>query len=94
MELVLEEADTFKRSIDAISVLINEAEFIVDDKGVSLKATDPSQISMVDFSFKKEAFKEYRIDGTVKIGVDLNQLSRLVARAKTKDELLLKIEDD
>ena len=94
MELVLEEADTFKRSIDAISVLINEAEFIVDDKGVSLKATDPSQISMVDFSFKKEAFKEYRIDGTVKIGVDLNQLSRLVARAKTKDELLLKLEED
>ena len=94
MELVLEEAGTFKRSIDAISVLINEAEFIIDDKGMSLKATDPSQISMVDFYFKKEAFKEYKVEETIKIGVDLNQLSQVVSRAKTKDELFLRLEDD
>ena len=49
MELIIEKADVLKRSIDAIAVLIDEAEFEVSEKGLSLKATDPSQISMVDF---------------------------------------------
>ena len=92
LELVLEEAGDFKRSIDAISVLINEAEFIVDENGLALKATDPSQISMIDFSLKKEAFKSYSVEGKAKLGVDLNHLSQIMSRAKAKDELSIRLD--
>ena len=48
MKLVLDNAVEFKKAIDAISVLIDEAEFIVSKEGLKLKATDPSQVSMID----------------------------------------------
>ncbi len=94
MELVIEKADVLKRSIDAIAVLIDEAEFEVSEKGLTLKATDPSQISMVDFEFEKKAFKKFNVDGTVKLGLDLDYLNQIMSRAKPNDEVKLKLDDD
>ncbi len=94
VELVFEDASLFKRVVDAISVLIDEAEFIVDLNGFALKATDPSQISMVDFWLDKSAFKEFKVPGLTKIGLDLNYLSQIMARAKAKDSLQLSVEKD
>ena len=94
VELILESAQDFKRSIDAISVLIDEAEFVVDEKQLSLKVTDPSQISLVDYSLPKSAFKSYKVDATKKIGVDLDYLAQIVSRAKPKDELQLVLDED
>lgn len=91
MELVLENALDFKISIDAIAVLIDEAEFIVSKNGLELKATDPSQISMVDFKLNAKAFKKLNIkeNETVKFGVDLDYLGQVMSRANKGDELLL-----
>jgi len=89
MELVLEKASLFKKSIDAIAVLIDEAEFIVDDNGLFLKATDPSQISMISFSLPKSAFKKFDVSGSHKLGVDLDYLSQVLSRSKSSDALSL-----
>ena len=94
VELVFEDAGTFKRAIDAIAVLIDEAEFIIDAKGLALKATDPSQISMVDFWLDKSAFKEFKVPGLAKIGLDLNYLSQIMARAKSKETIELALDKD
>ena len=85
ISLVLDNAAEFKRCIDAIAVLIDEAEFVVDENGLSLKATDPSQISMVDFSLPKTAFKSFKADGVAKIGLDLDYLAQVMARSKSSD---------
>ena len=92
MNLIFEDAQTFKRCIDAIAVLVEEAEFTLSEKGLSLKATDPSQISMIDFSLPIEAFKEFPSGATIKIGLDLGYLSQVMARAKAKEELTLKLD--
>ncbi|MEK6902166.1 MAG: hypothetical protein AABX02_01085 [archaeon] len=94
MELVIERADVLKRSVDAIAVLIDEAEFEVSEKGLSLKATDPSQISMVDFEFEKKAFKKFHVDGVVRLGLDLEYLNQVMSRSKPADEVSLKLDDD
>ncbi len=94
MHLVLERADMLKRSVDAIAVLIDEAEFEVSDKGVSLKATDPSQISMVDFELEKKAFKKFDVDNVVRLGMDLEYLNQVMSRSKPSDEVELKLDDD
>jgi DNA polymerase III sliding clamp (beta) subunit (PCNA family) len=57
MKLVLEKAGDFQKSIEALAVLIDEAEFVLDERGLALKATDPSQISMVDFLLEKNSFR-------------------------------------
>jgi len=93
VELVLENASSFKKCIDAISVLIDEAEFIIDKDAVRLKATDPSQISMVDFVLEKSAFKHYRVENLTKIGLDLDYLSQVMSRAGSSDELMLSLDE-
>ncbi len=92
MEIILEKADSFKRSIDAISALIDEAELVVTKKGLELKATDPSQVSMVDFSMPSEAFELVDSEET-KLGLDLTYFSQVLSRVRAGDKLILKVED-
>jgi len=94
MELLYEDALIFKRFVDGIAVLVDEAEFIIDDNGLSLKATDPSQISLVDFTLPKNAFKKFEVKEPTKIGVDLNYLNQVMSRAKAKDALELTVSED
>lgn len=93
IKLVLSQAADFKRSIDGIAVLIDEAELVLEQTGLSLKATDPSQISMVDFVLPKAAFKTYAVDGVAKIGIDLDYLAQILARAKPTDELTMELDE-
>ena len=94
MELLFEEATLFKRYIEGIAVLVDEAEFIIDEAGLSLKATDPSQISLIDFILPKTAFKTFEVKDQIKIGVDLNYLNQIISRAKPSDSLGLTVSTD
>ncbi len=94
MKIVFEKASDFQKCIEAISVLIDEAEFLLDENKLSLKATDPSQISMVDFAIDKKAFKEYDVKEKTKIGVDLSYFSQVMNRAKANDSLVLELDED
>jgi proliferating cell nuclear antigen len=92
MQLILKNADVFKKSIEAVSVLIDEAEIIVNDSGLELKATDPSQISMVDFTFPKKAFEKFETEET-RLGLDLDYLNQVLSRASLGDKLVLSIDE-
>jgi len=94
LKIVLEKAADFQKSISAISVLIDEAEFTLDENALLLKATDPSQISMVDFKMEKSAFKEYTIDSKMKLGMDLDYLNQIMSRAKSDDLLSIELNED
>jgi len=91
MKLVLDNAVEFKKAIDAISVLIDEAEFIVSKEGLKLKATDPSQVSMIDFKMPKEAFSEYSIESETRIGIDLDYLSQILSRSRAGEKLIIEL---
>jgi len=92
MHLILKEASIFKKSIEAISVLIDEAEILVTSSGLELKATDPSQISMVDFSLPKKAFSKFDSDDN-RLGLDLDYLNQVLARAQAGDALELSLDE-
>lgn len=94
LNLVLEKALDFQKSIGAISILVDEAEFLIDENGLSLKATDPSQISMIDFKLEKSAFKKFDFAEKTKIGLDLDYLNQIMSRAKPNDELTLSLLPD
>ncbi|MEK6972887.1 MAG: proliferating cell nuclear antigen (pcna) [archaeon] len=89
MILSLENAISFKRCIDAISVLIDEAEFSITENGLELRATDPSQISMIDFKINKSAFKQFDVKEDIKLGIDIGYLSQILGRAKKDDSISL-----
>ncbi len=94
MKIELKQAIDFKKSMDAINVLIDEAELIVGVNGLELKATDPSQISMIDFSMPKTAFSIYDVKEETRLGLDLDYLSQVLSRSKTEDSLLIELNEE
>lgn len=93
MELVLSDAKLFKQSVDAMVDLIKDAEFIVDEYGISLKAIDAAQIAMVLFNMPKDVFEKFDVSGTTKLGINLPSLSSILKRAHSNDKLALKVKE-
>ncbi len=58
---------------DIIYTLVPEARFDIDDKGIHIKAVDPSRIAMIALDLNSSAFEEYDADDT-SFGVDMEKL--------------------
>lgn len=93
MKLVVQEAPALKSAIDSIVSLVEEGQFEIKADGLYLRAMDPSQISMVSFHMPKSAFVEYSVPEERKIGLDINQLSNVLARGKRGEKVELSLED-
>lgn len=94
MKLILKDATLFKKCVDAISALVDEAEFTLNENGLFLKATDPSQISMVDFSIPSKSFEKFDIKEPTRIGVDLAYFGQVLGRAKAGDALDISFDEN
>ena len=62
-----------KEAVDLLSILVPEARFNADKNGISIKAVDPSRISMIALTIEKDAFEEYDASET-SLGIDLEKL--------------------
>ena len=54
---------------------------------------DTAQIAMVDFALPKENFKEVDIKSNQKIGLNLENLSRIMSRTRQGEDLLLALDE-
>jgi proliferating cell nuclear antigen len=88
-----QDISSFKRTIDAISSFISEGNFRFGEKGISLRAVDPSQIVLVDCFIEKNAFSSYDLEPTF-VGIDVVELSRMLSRSLTNDKLLLDVDEN
>ena len=92
-EIKVDDAKIFKDCVDALVTLIDEGEFEISKEGIKLRAMDPSQIAMVDFNLPKSAFEKYEVDKDTKIGLNLDDLSKITSRSRQGDSLELKLDD-
>jgi proliferating cell nuclear antigen len=91
LKLTIADANSWKRSIDAIAALIDEGTFEFTDNAMVLKAMDPSQIAMVDFEMPKKSFKKYEVGEKQSIGVDFSELSKVMRRAHPEDTVTMEL---
>jgi DNA polymerase III sliding clamp (beta) subunit (PCNA family) len=90
---LLENISLFRDSIATIAELIDETEIKIRKDGVKLIASDRAVVSVVDFFFSSENFKEYHYESDVTIGINLQSLLQILKRAKSKDTLALRLEE-
>lgn len=90
-EATIKDTNTWKRSIDAIAVLIDEGTIEVTEEGLKVRAMDPSQIAMVDFEIPKSAFDKYELEAAANVGIDFSELSKITKRAKVEDGIELSL---
>ncbi len=88
----LKDVSIWQKSIGAISSFISEGNFRFSDQGVFFKATDPSQIVLVDYSIDKKVFEKYEVEPSF-VGLDLVELHKIMSRAMPGDKLLFELND-
>jgi proliferating cell nuclear antigen len=58
-----------------------------------MRAMDPIRVAMVDFELSKDAFEEYQCSSEMKMGINLEEMGKIMRRAGSGDSLEL-IHDD
>ncbi len=81
------DARVWRYLISSIGKIIEEAAFLITPEGVKLRAMDPSHVVMVDLNVPVEAFEEYDVNEEITIGVNFEDLAKVLRRA-TKDDKL------
>ena len=57
--------------LPAIKELVTDANFQCDDEGIKLQAMDNSHVALVSLNLETSAFKRYRCDHSMPLGVNL-----------------------
>ena len=86
-KIVVSDARVFKHAIDSIVNLIDEGQLEIGKDGIGLKAMDASQIAMVCFFMPKDAFLEYDVPSTARVGVNFESLSKILGRTRGGEQL-------
>ncbi|MBI4182218.1 MAG: proliferating cell nuclear antigen (pcna) [Candidatus Aenigmarchaeota archaeon] len=87
--LVLSDIDLLKNSLPVIADIIDEGVFHFDHNGISLLTPDRAMVSVVDLKVLSSAFDEYKVEGTVSLGLNMANVAAVLKRAKSTDKLVL-----
>jgi len=91
LKMVLPDAKIWKNIIESLT-LLDEANFIASDKGIELRAMDPSRVAMIDFSLPAKAFDEYVCSETTRLGINLEEMTQIMRRTGTSESLRMELE--
>merc|ERR1712072_987082 len=93
-EAKLTESHTFKRIVEAIKDLVNDVNLDVGPAGISLQAVDTSHVALVSLNLSMEGFESYRCDSNVILGININNLSKVMKLANADDSITLQADAD
>lgn len=93
-ELKLDNAKYWRDCVESIVGLVDEGLFNITKEGISLKAMDPSSISMVSFFMPEKAFSKYSVEKNMNVGVNLENLSKILSRTRDNEALVMKDSDN
>ncbi len=83
----------FKKSLEAISSLIQETNVRFKQDGIYIRAVDKTQIILLDFYFPKTAFENYIVEPNL-IGLNIHELHNIVSRAFDTDKLKMDLKEN
>lgn len=84
----------WKKILESIKDLLNEAIFDCSSTGITVQAMDSSHVSLVSLSMSSEGFDTYRCDRNLSMGINLPIMSKLVKCSGNDDVITLKAADE
>ncbi len=90
---VISDITLVKSTFDAIAQIIDEAVFKFGPEGIELVAADRAKVAAVDFKLKKDAFDEYECDEERKVGLNLDNLMKILKRIKKTETLEITLDE-
>lgn len=89
-ELKLDNAKYWRDCVEAIVSLVDEGIFSIAKDGISLRAMDPSGISMISFFIPSKAFSKYELEKSMDVGLNIDNLSKIMSRTRDDEALVIK----
>lgn len=94
LRLVFFDARVWRYLVSAISKVIDEGVFVVSEsEGLRFRSMDPSHVIMLDMRFPRDVFEEFNVEGERNIGVNFEDLAKILRRAKKEDRLILEADE-
>ncbi|MFX0002057.1 MAG: proliferating cell nuclear antigen (pcna) [Promethearchaeota archaeon] len=85
--LKLENSRILKGIVETLASIIDETEFRVTPKKFTISAMDPSRICLLKLSINNENFDDYQCDKESKVGLNLDDLDKILKRSGTNDSV-------
>ena len=89
MLIKLDNPTLLSKAVEIISELVLEVKFKINENGMSVVAIDPANVAMVRFFLSKDAFSQFEVTNET-LGVNLDDLKKILKRAGAKGSLILK----
>lgn len=93
-EAKLKEGGLFKKLIDSIKELVNDINLDNNQNGISLQAMDSSHVALVTLNLMSDGFDHYRCDRPMTLGLNVNNLSKIMKCGGNDDSITLKAEEE
>ncbi len=93
MKIKLDNPILLSKAVDLISDLVTEVRLKVNDYGMSITAMDPANVAMIGYKLPRTAFSQFEA-GEETLGVNLDNLKRILKRAGTKSSLILEKQEN
>ena len=84
----------FRILIEALKEILTDTNIVFDKTGIKLIATDNSKIVLIHMKLNSENFEYYHCKEKIKIGVNMNNLFKLIKIMGNSDILNLYIDED
>jgi len=94
MEACLKNGEILVKIINAISELVNEANFDCREQGMSLQAMDSSHVSLVYLLLRAEGFEPWKCEEGCQLGLQMQHLTKLLKCMHSKDSVDLSYKEN
>lgn len=94
LEARLDQGSILKKVLDSVRQLVEVANFDCSDRGLHLEAMDISHISLVHLVMKAGSFDYFRCDRPMALGIQMENLTKIMKCAGPNDSISLSAQDD
>lgn len=94
LEARLDQGVVFKKVIDSLRDLVNEANFEFTSSGLTLQSMDSAHVILVSLLMRSDGFGSYRCDRTIPVGINMNSLGKIIKAAGNEDAITLRADDN
>jgi proliferating cell nuclear antigen len=93
-EVELSRIDSFRNLIKALSVIVDEGTFNLNEAQVKLLAMDPSHVAMVDFELPNEFFDKYTCDKENRLTLNIGEFLKFLDRVDRDEKVKIKLDQE
>jgi proliferating cell nuclear antigen PCNA len=93
-EVEISRIEPFRNLVKALSVIVEEGNFNMDEGQIRLIAMDPSRVAMVDFELPGEFFDKYLCEGEPKLSINIGEFLKFLERVERDEQVKIKLDEE